>query len=315
LEKQVGNFIADILLTSSNHDEKLMVEIAVTHNSTVEKQKSGIRIIELSVKDEKDLLIIENRNLSKDISYLNFRNFNVKGDYGNLCSGNCKGLDYDLAYAYKDGRFDLKSNKTLKEINNYLTNYEDSLQTYKVVENYIHTPTLFKTMLSEFSINGFNIRNCFICKYHQEKDYFSPQDIKSIYCKYFRKKCSYNDAVICRHYNVSRNHRNNHISNFKAQWSGLITKEDIKFEALLINKESEIRIKYNCKYNLLKFFLRIRTPDKIIYERYIQQNMIYTIGINIEDYKKIVCSLHRSNDNNYEYSPIDQITFSLDNFS
>ncbi|WP_143558041.1 hypothetical protein [Solemya velum gill symbiont] len=53
-EKRVGDFIADILLSSENGKEKIFVEIAVTHECEQPKIDSGSRIIELKISDEQD---------------------------------------------------------------------------------------------------------------------------------------------------------------------------------------------------------------------------------------------------------------------
>lgn len=58
LEKKVGErFIADVLLKSStNAIDDLLIEIAVTHHCSEEKKKSGLKIIELKVEQERDIL-------------------------------------------------------------------------------------------------------------------------------------------------------------------------------------------------------------------------------------------------------------------
>lgn len=77
LEGYYKGFIADVLLTSSDHPDRepVFLEVAVTHKCEEEKIQSKIRIIELVVRKEEDVYV----NISQD-SYMraveiNFYNF------------------------------------------------------------------------------------------------------------------------------------------------------------------------------------------------------------------------------------------------
>jgi len=54
LEKSDGEFVPDLLLETDT-GEKIYIEIAVSHYCSSKKQKSGIRIVEIEIKDEADL--------------------------------------------------------------------------------------------------------------------------------------------------------------------------------------------------------------------------------------------------------------------
>lgn len=77
LEKKVGRWIPDILLSSSKSESnKMFFEIAVTHACEFDKIDSGYRIIEKKVRDEDSLIDIFQRELnleSSGYSYYNFR--------------------------------------------------------------------------------------------------------------------------------------------------------------------------------------------------------------------------------------------------
>ncbi len=63
-ETPINGFKADILLTSSKQDrEPVLIEIQVTHKSSEEKLKSGLKIIEIKVDCEEDI-----KNLLKEDS-------------------------------------------------------------------------------------------------------------------------------------------------------------------------------------------------------------------------------------------------------
>lgn len=56
-EQQVGDYIADLLLTNSSmpNREPVLIEIHVSHKCTPQKRESGLRIIEIQLKTEEDI--------------------------------------------------------------------------------------------------------------------------------------------------------------------------------------------------------------------------------------------------------------------
>lgn len=55
MEKSIAGFVADILLTSPQTGEKLLIEIAVTHESSQEKISSGLSVVEVKINCEDDV--------------------------------------------------------------------------------------------------------------------------------------------------------------------------------------------------------------------------------------------------------------------
>jgi (2Fe-2S) ferredoxin len=55
IEKGVAGFIADLLLTSSEISDYLLIEITVTHQSTPEKISSGLSVVEIKINCENDI--------------------------------------------------------------------------------------------------------------------------------------------------------------------------------------------------------------------------------------------------------------------
>lgn len=86
LETRDGSFIPDILL--KNAEEILYIEIAVTHFVEENKEKSGIRIIEIAINNESDVGLITSCCISeKDARVMtsNFRPTPVTGDFAYEC--------------------------------------------------------------------------------------------------------------------------------------------------------------------------------------------------------------------------------------
>ncbi|MBD2291908.1 hypothetical protein H6G06_00055 [Anabaena sphaerica FACHB-251] len=86
LETKDGSFIPDLLLISEKED-KIFIEIAVTHKSTLEKMQSKQRILELNIRSELDINTIKKCVLkeNKNIYFFNFKRQEKK----NFCQGEC----------------------------------------------------------------------------------------------------------------------------------------------------------------------------------------------------------------------------------
>lgn len=56
-EVEINGFIADLLLTNSQNPEQepILIEICVTHSCEPEKRQSGLKIMEIKVKNEEDI--------------------------------------------------------------------------------------------------------------------------------------------------------------------------------------------------------------------------------------------------------------------
>ena len=83
-EKTIDKYRADILLSSSKHDYKVMVEIKVTHGSTYEKLSSGIPIIEIKINGQEDIENIKKGKLTDSTSYHLASNSFIYTDYYNV---------------------------------------------------------------------------------------------------------------------------------------------------------------------------------------------------------------------------------------
>lgn len=87
-EKTIDKYRADILLSSSKHDYKVMVEIRVTHGSSYEKLSSGIPIIEIKINGQEDIEKLKVGKLTTHTGYryrndsqLNVDTYNVFKDF------------------------------------------------------------------------------------------------------------------------------------------------------------------------------------------------------------------------------------------
>ncbi len=76
-EQRYGNYVADLFCKNENNpDSPIFIEIFVTHECSQEKKNSGIRIIELVIQSEEDILnIVNSTNLTegKNVRLYNFK--------------------------------------------------------------------------------------------------------------------------------------------------------------------------------------------------------------------------------------------------
>lgn len=120
-EKAVGKYRADILLSSSKHDYKVMIEIKVTHGLTIDKISSGIPIIEINIQNQEDIEHLKSGILNKlRIDYYNILAY--KPSYANTINTiktcDCKYYSYEELKNHKALRIDCIYYKQIKQINN-----------------------------------------------------------------------------------------------------------------------------------------------------------------------------------------------------
>ena len=73
LEKGVSGFVADTLLSSSKSDEKMLLEIEVTHPCEPEKIESRLKILEIKVSSEEEIEVLKT---GIDVTGHNVRTYN-----------------------------------------------------------------------------------------------------------------------------------------------------------------------------------------------------------------------------------------------
>ena len=205
IESREQSFIPDILLESENENkEKIFFEVAVTHKSTQEKINSGYRIIEFAIFSEQDIEIIESCLLEEGeaINFLNFNRFLRKT---NLCKGKCdKGILpyskepvlYRIFIIYKNGQCVL-TDKTLEEIS-LLRKYQILNIEYISRVEATDTGIFFRRKVVESYQNGFNVENCFLCRYHGVNYSFKQEG--TIFCKYLKNTGNSNMAANCEYF-------------------------------------------------------------------------------------------------------------------
>ena len=202
IEKSVGQFVGDLVLSNSKRTEipPILIEIFVSHKSTEEKINSGYRIIEIKVTSEESIeeivsehsiteLVYYKNELSDGIDLVKFVNF--RGD------------------SYK---IPLKKNQLPKFqfwIDERHFFHFDSLEDYDY-SNYCLTPTsqelsnsIFRIdasfpinldfALSELIKSGIDIKYCSMCKFYRFNDFH----MRNICILYKSKGTKINPYLLC----------------------------------------------------------------------------------------------------------------------
>jgi hypothetical protein len=160
LEKYVGEYKPDILLTNNN-DNNLFIEIAVTHEST-DKKKQNNKIIEIFIENETDIYEIINDGINesnKNVKLYNFRKNIIK-------SINCNENNCNILI----GTFILTASGEIKLRNIKIASLP-LLQNDKNIQSFC-----LKNNTNDISENCYNfvieckkrnllVKNCYICKY------------------------------------------------------------------------------------------------------------------------------------------------------
>jgi hypothetical protein len=196
MEKPDGSFVPDLLLLNESGD-KLYIEIVVTHSVSHDKISSGTKLIEIRIETEDDLSLIRSCMLSHDprVSFFNFDPKPINGDFHTECT-------QDMAL------FVLNPNGTAvpKEMkwHEYEHTNKDQWLFHEIVGSR-SSPDRFKTQLEAAYIDGYDVRNCFLCRYHAKPTrYQRGESEKSIFCKLHRCLHFSNYAAKCSCYRVDR---------------------------------------------------------------------------------------------------------------
>lgn len=205
LEVKEANFIPDLMLSGKQTKEKIFVEIAVTHSSSIEKLFSGYKIIEFKIDKENDLDVISSCNLSVHHPLISFRNFSVKDIKGSMYDGYCE-KTFDLFVVFSNGKSFLHE-KSLSQIKDFLNDNKESLLYCQVSTSYIEHGRKYKSLIANAYTKGVRVKNCFICRYHapnlsRTNKSDSEKRKLPIFCKYLKEMCYSNDATNCQFYRL-----------------------------------------------------------------------------------------------------------------
>ena len=181
LEEPNNGFIPDVLLKSTERDDVIFIEIFVTHSCENDKIASGIRVIEIEVRNESDLNFISNLHFHNNIEnckFYNFKELTIEKNFINV--DRCEKTTSFFSI-YKNGKAKRKE-VFIKDLKRELSN-ENLI--YKKVLNFNEHHNFigndYKKLIIEASQSGVKFKNCFACRFFatNKSDFFEA----ALFCK------------------------------------------------------------------------------------------------------------------------------------
>ena len=218
LEKPIGGFVADLLLTCSDSPctPPVILEINVTHESTEEKKNSGNRIIEIGITSEEEIQhlltgsitetddnndqYVEKKRISGEIAFYGFKRDLVEIDALNERHIS-KFYLFRSGKAYVTNLDDIRTCRESRDKDNDYAIFEISID-----RDILDRPSAYDYGYLLARQNGIPVKTCQFCKYHKDgfmtgmgldpifcclhKNYGTPENPEPHYakaCEYYRE--------------------------------------------------------------------------------------------------------------------------------
>lgn len=208
-ETEVDGFIADLLLTNSRNPDRapVLIEIMVTHKCSEQKMASGYRIIEIPIKDEKDIKDILEMPLTDQECHI-FEEGNIKCTfYGFSKKSN---ISKRLECNNNIHRFVLHPNGAAHVNYRIPCNYTKPDRPKSILElnildyNYMGNDSVYEKGYAKAIDLGYNVKTCQFC-FHRKNPLF-PSKSHVHFCCLFKKVGTpqypkSNEAIKCMYYN------------------------------------------------------------------------------------------------------------------
>lgn len=217
-EATLGDFKADILLSNSHKTERqpVAIEIKVTHRCENNKWNSKHKIIEVSIEKEIDV-----ENLGNQLVECETIRFNNSFNRVSRYSSN---IDFEFPmvrfYLYRSGKARTVPTLLWEMIVDYEFTCADprkKAEKFSILElewEVMNSPRdVWPLLIGLVKANeiGYNIRNCWLCKYHAYHESGGFGD--ALFCKAYKSKYTprnpeQNYAVNCSYYGIEQNEYN-----------------------------------------------------------------------------------------------------------
>lgn len=182
-EQEIDGFVADLLLTDSTgkHKQPVMVEILVTHKSTIEKRDSGHKIIEIKIKEESDIILLKHQPISE--SEAEFIGFSKESRQKVVLDNR----SIQRFFLYRNGAAFVSNMDEFISCKDVHT----KLQKHSILE--LNVDSFYLAEISPYEYGyvkamdlGYQIKNCMFCKYHRN-GYNVGLGLSPIFCCLYKK--------------------------------------------------------------------------------------------------------------------------------
>lgn len=217
-EQHIGDYIADLLLTSSSKPDRepVLIEIQVSHKSTPQKRDSGLRIIEIRLRTEEDIdsllsaPIVENPEAKygqvrdvETIGFAKFHGFKKKSSVPEQLELR----SIQRFYLFRSGKAFVTNMDEFRSCRKVWTKDNDKAIFEASIDSfYLGSPSPYEFGYAAARQNGINVKTCQFCKYHRSgfdrplgmspifcclyKNYGTPEEPEPQYaknCEYYRE--------------------------------------------------------------------------------------------------------------------------------
>lgn len=196
VEKACNGFIADILLSDESGQQKLLIEIKVTHEVSQEKKDSGLPIIEIAIEDEEDIRCMFIPFFGGLLQKL--INIHPRPDIRKFCNiGSYKcaikfGVYVVFKFTGEDNLFWIERSE-LDEFRKGIINRVSFYKEFK--PNALSGEDIaYKIGAIEAWKKGVKIRSCWLCRYHCNDWGDKP------YCQFRKESYDSSEAGKCSYY-------------------------------------------------------------------------------------------------------------------
>lgn len=211
LEHRYEGFIADLYCEcNTNPASPIFIEIFVTHECSQEKKNSNIRIIELFIQSEEDILDIVNSSNLVESDMVRLYNFQRKESLiDKFAQPFQKYILYPTLKSYVE--YDTCTCRNYDQHRKGI--YEISMPYDECIPYFFNSGGLYMVGKVKAYLDGYLKKDCQICKW-QETDFIGAR-----FCKLYKKcgnpkYCDDNDASKCSMFRVNTEVINNTISDF-----------------------------------------------------------------------------------------------------
>ena len=168
-EADINGFIADLLLTNrkSTNLVPILIEVCVTHACDEEKRNSGLKIIEIKIKNEEDINALLNMEVWEETHEWRYGEKEVSGPLEFIAFKRTLKEPMEIGIArYVFGKFENQQNGYITFVNCRIAHNKvrkDSLCELNLLGNYQFQNDYHSLLI--WMYKHYNVRRCLICKF------------------------------------------------------------------------------------------------------------------------------------------------------
>ncbi|MEL0454892.1 hypothetical protein WJN01_01540 [Flavobacteriaceae bacterium SZ-1-7] len=206
VEEGFDEFKPDIqLLSTKKPTEVIFIEIVVTHKSTSKKLNSRNKIIEITIKNDSDVIGLKNKRLSFEQNNTEFYNFKLNSTTRDFCSLTKKGCrEYRKVFILnKNGSYEFTEYYLESILAEIYSNQENiKFVDYHLDKFYNERKTESENQIEYLNYRNIQIRECELCRYAgYSRRRINKKEVRlSLFCKFKKELIQSENALSCEYF-------------------------------------------------------------------------------------------------------------------